>query len=568
MNLFTPSGRGIVLLAAFCWVLLQGCAGPAVEAVRPPLIPAATCSQPNTAVQEYFALIRTAPPEFAELVRQFPKGGDLHNHLSGSVMPEDYIDMGIEGSDCYGPAADDPARYAIRHYSGAPGACSPGDLPLAQAGNADLEKLVASLSMHKFDYSTIQSGHDQFFAAFGRFKAVSGAERNVAPMLAKLLRQAHTENVTYVETMVSFRSAAVGNLADQLSRQYPDPSLYRESRNYPGMFAFLQGAGLHDLVAAAQKDIAAYVSRVKTLLGCGMAGQDPACTVSFAFQAAVNRNYAVHDGNADLPRMFTQTAFSTLLADTDPRVAGVNLVSGEDHPVAMGNFTTEMQFFSWFHRRFPNVNIALHGGEITPCFVGSGNPALKDHLTGSLEAGAKRLGHAVSFAYLSDSDKAEVAALMKSRDTLVELPLTSNAQILGVAGNEHPFPQYFRTYGIPSSLATDDAGVSHTGYTAEWLYAIMEYGLTYEEAVRLARYSLQYSFLPGSPLWTDVASAQAAPACAGLAPGGPVDNGSACAAFLQGSRKALLQWDYESRLARFDRDYGQRFRSYLGGSFH
>jgi hypothetical protein len=422
--------------------------------------------------------------------------------------------------------------------------------------------------MHQFDYSTIQSGHDQFFAAFGRFKAVSGADRNVAPMLVKLLRQAHAENVTYVETMVSFRSAAVGNLANRLSLQYPDPALYRESRNYPGMFAFLQGAGLQDLVAAAQKDIAAYVSRVKMLLGCGMADKDPACTVSFAFQAAVDRNYAVHDGNADLPRMFTQTAFSTLLAATDPRVAGMNLVSGEDRPVAMANFTTEMQFFSWFHRRFPDVNIALHGGEITPCFVGSGNPALKDHLTGSIEAGAKRLGHAVSFAFLSDSDKAEVAALMKSRNTLVEIPLTSNAQILGVSGTEHPFPEYFRSYGIPASLATDDAGVSHSGYTAEWLYAIMKYGLTYDEAKRLARFSLQYSFLPGSPLWTDVATAQTAPACAGLVQGGPVADGSECAAFLKGSRRARLQWDYESRLARFDRDYGQRFRRYLGGSGH
>lgn len=565
MNLFTNAGRGLILLGAICWAMLQGCAGPAAETLRQPPLPVATCGQPNTAVREYFDLIRTADPAFVKLVTRFPKGGDIHNHLSGSVMPEDYIDLGIRDSDCYGPAPDKPGMYEIRPNSGAPGGCRPDDLPLVGATAEERHKLVKSLSMYQFDYSDIQSGHDQFFAVFGRLGAVSNPDRNVPSMLVKMLQQADADNVSYVETMVSFRSAEVGNLSTLLNRQFPDPSLFTDSRNYPGMYDFLLRNGLKETVAAAQQDISRDADRTKALLHCGNPGQDRACDVAVAFQAAMNRNSSQKDGSADLPKMFTQAAFTFLLSRSDPRVVGVNLVSGEDMPVSMGYFTDQMQFISYFHERFPDVNIALHAGEITPCFVGAYNPALKGHLAGSIKAGAKRLGHAVSFEYLNETDRAEVADLMKKNATLVEIPFTSNAQILGVAGDQHPFPVYFRKYGIPAAFATDDEGVSHANYTDEWVYAFMKYGLTYDEAVRLARFSIQYSFLPGAPLWKDAATAAIADPCTGVPPGGPVPAGSSCAAFLQGSKKAEAQWEYETKLARFDRAYGNTFRRYLGG---
>ena len=180
-----------------------------------------------------------------------------------------------------------------------------------------------------------------------------------------------------------------------------------------------------------------------------------------------------------------------------------------------------MQFFSFCHSIFPDVNIALHAGEITPCFVGTENPAFEDHLIGSIDAGAKRIGHGVSFEYLNNGQQAEVADLMKKNNAMVEINFTSNAQILGVTGEEHPFLQYYRKYDVPVSFSTDDEGVSHSNYTAEWLYAIIKYGLNYDDVVKLARSSLQYSFLPGAPLWTDMTKAKAAAPCADRTPGSP-----------------------------------------------
>lgn len=565
MNRFTTLYR-VVLPSLFLGLtLLQGCATGRSPASA---VPADSCTQENRAVQEYFALIDSVKrerPELVEVLTKFPKGADLHNHLSGTVMPEEYVALGSREGDCFGQDPHVPGMYTIAAAT-APGSCGSGFKPLVQANAQERQQLIRSLSMYQFNdkgITSVQAGHDQFFAAFGRFDVVSGESGNMGPMIAKLLQQANAENVSHVETMISFQSAAVKRLADLLRQKYPDAATYLQSSNYPAMFDYLLNAGLKDVVAAAQKDAAVHVAKANAVLGCGTAAQDPACQVSFDFQAAVNRNSALKDGSADLPRIFTQTALSCLLANTEQRVVGVNLLSGEDLPVSMQSFATQMQFFSYFHDRFPQVNIALHGGELTPCFVDSDNPALKEHLTDSILAGAKRLGHAVSFTYLTDDDKAEVAALMKRANTLVEIPFTSNAQILGVSGVEHPFLLYFRKYGIPAAFATDDEGVSHADFTSEWIYAVSRYRLTYVEAVRLARSSIQYAFLPGKPLWQDVVTAKVTGLCAGETLGNPAP-GEPCRRFIQSSAKAGAQWRYEARLSRFDREYGATLRKYLG----
>lgn len=559
-----------VLFPTVCAVisLLQGCAAlaPALDK-NAELLPVASgsCPQANRAVQDYFGVIgsvRKNQPDLARMLKKFPKGADLHNHLSGSVMPEDYLTLGSSEGDCFGADPAAPAMYTIKPAA-SPGVCPDAFKPLARADAGERQQLLKSLSMYKFNdkgLTSVQAGHDQFFATFGRFGAVSGNPGNMVPMLAKLLQQAHDDSVGYVETMTSFQSAAVSAFADKLRLKYPDPAAFSNPANYPAMYDFLLSAGLNTAVTAAQKDVASYVKGVNDILLCGTATPDPACAVSYNFQAAVNRNAALKDGSPDLPKIFTQVVLSSVLASAEPRVVGVNLLSGEDSPVSMQSFTQQMGFFDYVAHRTAAPNIALHGGELTPCFVGADKPALKDHITGPIMAGAKRVGHAVSFSYLSNADKNSVAGLMKKSNTLVEVPLTSNAQILGVAGHEHPFVQYFRKYGVPVAFSTDDAGVSYTDYTSAWIYAVGQYRLTYDEAVRLARASLQYSFLPGQSLWDD--SATIAAQCKGVVAGSATP-GEPCGGFLAKNAKAGVQWRFEGELAEFDREYGASLRKEL-----
>ena len=520
-----------------------------------------SCREPNLAVAAYTSKIQWMQEHrkgVVELLREFPKGADIHNHLSGAILPEDYLALGVHDGSCYGGDKKYPGMETVAvslSQVGAFGVCPPDFKPLASADREDRGRIIGSLSMYRYPYPDIQSGHDQFFATFGRFGAISGRPWNFAPMMAALLRQEEADGVSYVETMVGFQSQAMNTLAGLLRQRFPDPRQYLDSDNYPAMYGYLLTVGLQDAVEGAKIEVDDYVRRTSALLACGSPAKDPACRVGYAFLSAVNRNASMPDGSPDLAKIFTQAAFSMTLASPgpgDPRVVGVNLLSGEDAPISLQSFDTQMQFFGYLHNLFPAANIALHAGEFTPCFVGAGSPVLKKHLSGSLKAGAKRIGHGVSFAYLSDQDKAEVARQLKQNNTLVEIMFTSNAQILGVAGDDHPFLQY-RKYGVPLAFSTDDAGVSHSDYTSEWVYAVNQYHLTGDDLVRLGRESFEHSFLAGASLWADLSRGAMVKQCGGIVPGSS-NPAEPCKGYLQGNPKAALQWEYEARLARFARD--------------
>jgi adenosine deaminase len=115
------------------------------------------------------------------------------------------------------------------------------------------------------------------------------------------------------------------------------------------------------------------------------------------------------------------------------------------------------------------------------------------HIRESIEKGhAERIGHGASV--MNERDATALLQEMAKRKVLVEICLTSNDLILGVRGREHPLPVYLR-HAVPVALATDDQGVSRSDMTHEYLRAVETYSLTYTDLKRLARHSLEYSFL-------------------------------------------------------------------------
>ncbi|MBJ6751512.1 amidohydrolase family protein [Geomonas anaerohicana] len=559
MILFPKAARTLAaLLAATLLTAAPSLAAGDHSASPAPIEAQKICAQPNDAVREYAALIektKKEQPEFVEALRLFPKGADLHNHLSGTVQPEKYLALGTADGACYGPEGT-TTPYTMEAATSS-GRCSDGFRPLSEASDPDREQILRSVSMYRFGYPDTQAGHDHFFNTFARFRAVSDNACNTPPMLAEVLRQSQRDGVSYLETMLSFQSSAVSALARQLKQRFPAQASYRDNRQFPALQRFLLDAGLGDAVAAARTEIAQYVNKTRTLLNCGSPDAEPACGVDYAFIVTVNRTSALADGSPDLAKVFTQAAFSMLLSSSEERVVGVNLLSKEDAPVSLAGFQDQMRIFGYFHEAFPKVNMALHAGELTPCFVGADNPALKEHLTGTLKAGARRIGHGVSFAFLKDKEKSEVADLFRRNNALVEIMFTSNAQILGIAGATHPFTQY-RAYGVPVAFASDDEGVSHANLTDEWIYGVRKYGLTRDDLQYLGRNSLQYSFMAGSPLWADVAQGKPVEACSADAPGSATPS-QRCGSFLKQSAKAAAQWEYEARLKEYWRNYGKYF---------
>ena len=131
-----------------------------------------------------------------------PKGGDLHNHLSGAAYAETLIDAGAASGVCV-----DPARSAV-----AP--CGPATRKMADAvHDSDFRRaLVDAWSMRGFVPSSGISGHDHFFSAFAKF----GGAASVGDMAADVVNRAGAQHMRYLELMVTFQGRAVTDMARKL----------------------------------------------------------------------------------------------------------------------------------------------------------------------------------------------------------------------------------------------------------------------------------------------------------------------------------------------------------------
>jgi adenosine deaminase len=87
----------------------------------------------------------------------------------------------------------------------------------------------------------------------------------------------------------------------------------------------------------------------------------------------------------------------------------------------------------------------------------------------------------------------ELLAEMARRGVLVEINLTSNDVILGVKGRDHPLHAYL-TAGVPVALSTDDEGVARSEMTMEYVRAVQQQGLRYQDLKSMARASVRHAF--------------------------------------------------------------------------
>ncbi|MFZ0825506.1 MAG: adenosine deaminase, partial [Terriglobales bacterium] len=202
------------------------------------------------------------------------------------------------------------------------------------------------------------------------------------------------------------------------------------------------------------------------------------------------------------------------------------------------------------HKFYPATHVSLHADELAMGLVPP--EGLRFHIRESIErAGAERIGHGV--AVMSEDDPIGLLQEMAKKNVLVEICLTSNDVILGVSGDRHPLPVYMK-YGVPVALATDDEGVSRSDMTHEYLRAAETYGLSYGELKRMARASLEHSFIPGDSLWGDERELRRAAVCEGEKAAGDRLSGK-CEKWIGANERARVQWELERAFAEFEKSY-------------
>jgi hypothetical protein len=392
-----------------------------------------------------------------------PKGGDLHNHLSGAIYAEIYLRW----------AADDGLCVAVATLSIVDGPCvaTAGRLPAVEVIHDGVlfGQVVDALSMRHWDASL--NGHDHFFATFGKMGPVSS---RTGDMLAEVTARAAAEHVSYLELMVTPDDGA-GAARGIAAGWDPDFARQRDT---------LLAAGFRDaVVGAVRARLDRAEARRRELLQCATARPDAGCNITVRYIYSVAR--------ANAPQMvFGQMLAGFELAAAEPRMVSLSLVQPEDDPIAVRDFSLHMSMLDYLHRQYPAVRITLHAGELVEGLVPP--EALRFHVRESVRIGhASRIGHGASVMY--EDDAPALLREMASKKILVEIGLSSSDSILGIKGSRHPLRSYLK-YGVPVALVTDDAGVSRSTLTLEYRRAVEEQGLDYRTLKRLARNSIAYSF--------------------------------------------------------------------------
>jgi adenosine deaminase len=474
----------------------------------------------------YLQSVRSQPLLALAFLREMPKGGDLHNHLSGGIYAESWIDFAVDDGLCVDRTTAvliaPPCDASCDKFTSKPAvSCAYGDHVLYNT-------LVDGWSMRNWIQGE-ESGHDHFFATFDKFGLAS--HNHTADMLAEAARRAAADHLQFLELMHTADGAQAAQLGGRIGWDDQLPKL-REK---------LLAGGLKDVAAATSKKLDDDENKMRGRLKCGTPEAEPGCAVTVRYLYQVLRG---------LPReqVFAQILLGFELASTDARFVGLNLVMPEDWYVPMHDFGLHMKMLNYLHEIYPQVHISLHAGELAMGLVPP--EGLTFHVRESVERGhAERIGHGVSV--MEERDPLGLLREMAERKVLVEICLTSNDVILGVKGDQNPLPVYMK-YGVPVALATDDEGVSRSDMTHEYLRALEGYGtISYKDLKRMARNSLEHSFLPGASLWTEATNFRPVRACAGSGD----KPSAACQKFLESSERARIQWSLEKEFGLFEKKF-------------
>jgi adenosine deaminase len=424
----------------------------------------ARASSGEAATARYFASIKNDPSLLLAFLTEMPKGGDLHNHLSGAVYAESYLNWAAADGLCVTTAA--------MSITAAPCDAAAGRPPASDVlRNSTLfNQAIDAMSMRH--WNPMLNGHDHFFATFSKFGPTSSSRTD--DMLAELAARAAAEHVSYLELMVN-TEGGIGGARGIAAGWDPDLPKLRDK---------LLGAGFRDaVVPAARTRLDEVESRMRTTLKCNAPQADPGCRTTLRYIYQVSR--------ASVPQaVFGQMLAGFEIASADPRVVSVNLVQPEDDPNAVRDFSLQMSMLDFLHALYPAVKLTLHAGELAEGLVPP--ETLRFHIRESIRVGhASRIGHGVDVMF--EDDPLALLREMAAKKVLVEIALNSNDLILGVKGTRHPLRTYLK-YGVPIALVTDDPGVSRSTLTLEYRKAVEEQGLDYRALKASARNSIAYCF--------------------------------------------------------------------------
>jgi adenosine deaminase CECR1 len=397
-----------------------------------------------TPAERFEIIKRTAQPaELYAFLYALPKGGDLHNHLSGAVRSEWWYaiatDPARNGGDVYytrvrfSAPADTATPLVLfrtirRHTYEQLSAVEKGDYArLDQLTPGQKAEWLGSLRLDRPG-----EGRNEFFNVI--WDRVEGLYQNlhvIGEILAENMKAFGAESVRYLET----QQGAMG-FTDNDGRPVPPETAVEYLR-----------------ARLAQPD--ARATGVTVRFQCAALRFFPNA------EEQIEKLYRFVDAHRDL-------------------WVSVNLVGIEEN--GQGYPARFLPTFRELRRRYPALPLSIHAGEMD---------GPDSHIRDTLLLGASRIGHGVNL--IQDPDT--LLLLQQTRRVLVEINLISNRLLEYTPDlTRHPLPEYLRT-GVPVCLNTDDRGMWDSNMTDEYYTAVTTFNLSWDEIVQLGRNSLAFSFV-------------------------------------------------------------------------
>lgn len=435
-----------------------------------PVVISAQNEPDSVVVSKYFDSISKDENRLRQFFAQMPKGGDLHNHLTGSVYAETYFRLACQDSLWVNMSTGRLFPDSV-----------PGAIQLKPNMN-NLHNIRMTLidkwSIRNFNPGKFPLGADEyFFGTFGLFGAAT--KSHYAELLSELRKRAAYENVQYLEIMVSSPSLTVDTYYnEQLRSAMKSDSL--------SAFRLVLDSICQNIETNYRSLPDSVVKQVNVLDFLSLQSKIPNSPVCY-YQFAAKRN-------AEPFSVFAQLYLGyKCCLQPNSKVVGVNIVSAENGETSIADYKWHMEMFNYLDNKFTRgVKKSLHAGELT---LGLVEPEeMSNHISQAvLTAHANRIGHGVDIAF--ETNSIDLLDSMKIRDIPVEINLTSNEFILGVKDDVHPFMLY-RQAGVPMVISTDDPGILRTSLTQQYVLATLRYGLCYSDIKKLVLNSIKYSFAP------------------------------------------------------------------------
>jgi len=433
-------------------------------------------------VSSYLEKIRNNSAALTAFFSQMPKGGDLHNHYSGSVYAETYFDIAVEKNFFINKetlelkqkkSANDTSKSWTDFAT-----IQKDDLLSGYNEMPDLKLRLLQLWSAK-DYNFISyPSYRQFFESFGHFDLP--ADYSYERGLKELKERAKSEHVAYIETM--FRTIKCDKPVDDLFALNERLEQYQSERKdnltdklLDSIFSVIEK---RDITECAT-NFNSYLEKLHT----SMKIDDSVFTMRY-------QNFVLRFMNP--VQLFTNLVIAFESANRSPLVVGVNIVAPEHEDVSMQDYWLHMQMFKYCHKKFPSVKYSMHAGELA---LGMVKPEeLNWHINEAVyDAKANRIGHGVDLPY--EKDCYSLLNYMKKNNIAVELNLYSNEFILKVKDDRHPIMLY-KNSGVPIVISSDDAGVLRSNLTEQFVLLAKRYpGISYADIKKFVYNSIEYSFI-------------------------------------------------------------------------